>query len=505
MDEIQRQKALRMSILDGAFATVGASLAGGIFLVGFALQVLDANAFQIGILAALPTFANLLQMVGAYLIEQTGQRKKLCLLCVTIGRLVWLGIILLPLAIFDPVGDARVWILVGIIFVASLANALAGVAWLSWMSDVVPDKIRGAYFGKRNMIALACGTVALLAGGRFLTEWSERHGESDPTGYMLLFAFGLAMGLIASFLLFRMGEPPFQPSAEKITLKRFALPFRDANFRSLIIFVSGWIFSIQLAGPFYGVYMIDVLEISFSQITLFITIATIATLLMMQVWGPISDRVGNKPIILFAGWGLIAVPIIWLAAVPGSYVLPLFLGHVVSGAFIAGSSLSQFNMLIKLSPSQGRSVYLAVFAAVTGVIGAVAPMIGGILVGSLENFSFNLGPYTVTNLHFVFLLSSLGQVLVIFLILRVHEEGASRQAMVMMELRNDLDPQKGVAASSDFLIFEFRRTTGVLKQLDEATERLAERSEQRIGRALEKGGRRFGKLGEWLRRFLSKD
>lgn len=65
MDDVQRQQALRISILDGALATAGASLAGGIFLVGFALQVLNANAFQIGILAALPTFANLLQMVGA--------------------------------------------------------------------------------------------------------------------------------------------------------------------------------------------------------------------------------------------------------------------------------------------------------------------------------------------------------------------------------------------------------------------------------------------------------
>lgn len=505
MDEAQRQQALRISILDGAFATASVSLAGGIFLVGFALQILDANAFQVGILAALPTFANLLQMFGAYLIERTGQRKLLCLACVTVGRLAWLGIIFLPLTMFDPLGDSRVWVLVGIILIASLVNALAGVAWLSWMSDVVPDKIRGAYFGKRNMIALACGTVALLAGGRFLTEWGNRFGESDPTGYMLLFGVGLALGLVASFLLFRMGEPPFEPNPEKMTLRKFSLPFQDANFRRLIIFVSGWIFSIQLAGPFYGVYMIDVLEISFSQITIFITIATVATLLMMQVWGPISDRVGNKPIILVAGWGLIVVPFIWLAAVPGSYMFPLFLGHIVSGAFIAGSSLSQFNMLIKLSPSQGRSIYLAVFAAVTGVIGAFAPMIGGVLVGLLEEFRFNLGPYTVTNIHFVFLLSSIGQILVIFLILRVHEEGASKQTMVLMELRNDLDPQKGVAASSDFLIFEFRRTTGILRRMDEATERFAERSEQRVGRALNKGKHRFNKPVEWLRRFLSKD
>ena len=57
---------------------------------------------------------------------------------------------------------------------------------------------------------------------------------------------------------------------------------------------------------------------------------------------------------------------------------------------MAGAGLSQFNILLKLSPQEGRSVYLALFAAITGLIGAAAPIAGGSISKLMENFSFNM-------------------------------------------------------------------------------------------------------------------
>ena len=55
-------RALKLSIMDGFFATIMGSLAGGIFLMGYALKVLKAENYQIGILASLPLFANLIHL-----------------------------------------------------------------------------------------------------------------------------------------------------------------------------------------------------------------------------------------------------------------------------------------------------------------------------------------------------------------------------------------------------------------------------------------------------------
>jgi len=93
-----QNKALNFSIIDGALSAIMGSLAGGIFLMGFALKVLKAEPQQIGFLAALPMFANLIQIFGSYIIEKTGKKRMLCFLCVVASRALWIFIIMLPLS-----------------------------------------------------------------------------------------------------------------------------------------------------------------------------------------------------------------------------------------------------------------------------------------------------------------------------------------------------------------------------------------------------------------------
>ncbi|UCC96119.1 MAG: MFS transporter, partial [Candidatus Omnitrophota bacterium] len=108
--------------------------------------------------------------------------------------------------IFAPMADLRVWVLVAVIGFSSLFGSLSAVAWLAWMSELVPQDIRGSYFGKRNMIASACGMVVVLLGGKFITLWENRFSEANPYGFIILFIAGLAAGLIATWFLSRTPE-----------------------------------------------------------------------------------------------------------------------------------------------------------------------------------------------------------------------------------------------------------------------------------------------------------
>jgi hypothetical protein len=60
-----------MSLYESALSTILMTFVGGAFLTGFAL-IIGASNFQIGLLAALPTFANLSQVFGSYIINKTG-------------------------------------------------------------------------------------------------------------------------------------------------------------------------------------------------------------------------------------------------------------------------------------------------------------------------------------------------------------------------------------------------------------------------------------------------
>jgi len=264
-------------------------------------------------------------------------------------------------------------------------------------------------------------------------------------------------------------------------------------------------FAIQIAAPFYGVFMIENLKINFSTITILGTFATFATLFMMKIWGSISDKLGNKPVIIVSGWFLILVPFLWIIAVPGKYYLPVLLAHVISGAFMAGAALSQFNILIKLSPQENRSVYLALFAAITGIVGATAPIVGGSLSSMLGNFSMTISNYTVSNLHVIFIISAVLQAVTIFFILKVKEPAASTPVAVIMQLRNDLNPQTGIAGTADFMMVELQRTGSILNKIDKITDELADKSERQIGKILDKGEKVIKKPLDRIRDFLKSD
>jgi len=488
MDENTRNKALAYSTIDGALSAVMGSLAGGMFLMGYAIKILKADPAQIGMLAALPMLANLVQIFGSIIIEKTGKKKALCFLSVFMSRILWVLIILLPFAIFAPLADMRIWVLVAVIGASSVFGSIGGVSWLAWMSDLVPDNIRGSYFGKRNMIASAAGMVVILLGGRFITMWEKKFSESDPYGFIILFVAGLISGLLAVAFLLRIPEP--ERTGEKTSafdLKIFLRPLRDSNFLTLTLFVSAWIFGVQIAAPFYGVYMIDILKVDFSSITIFGTFATFATLLMMKIWGPISDKLGNKPVIIVSGLVLVAVPFVWILAVPGAYYVPVMLAHMLTGAFMAGAGLSQFNILIKLSPREGRSVYLALFSAITGIFGAVSPVLGGALSNMMKNVSFSVSGYSVSNLHIIFLISAGIQAATMVFILKVHEQGAATPVAVVLQLGNDLNPQTGVSGAADFVMIEAKKADNILKKIDKYTDDLAGKSEDAVEKIINKG------------------
>lgn len=194
--------------------------------------------------------------------------------------------------------------------------------------------------------------VMVLAGGKFIQYWEVSRGEGDPAGYMLLFGVGLLAGLVAYVFLVRTPDVEVRKkeAKEAVNLKMFLKPLEDRNFRKLLFFVSFWIFAIQFAGPFYGVYMIENLKVDFARIAIFNTAATLATLVMMKVMGGITDRLGNKPAIIVSGMALVGVPYFWIFANPENYLPLLYGAHIIGGAFFASLSLANFNVSIKLSP-----------------------------------------------------------------------------------------------------------------------------------------------------------
>ncbi|MFW6281776.1 MAG: MFS transporter [bacterium] len=401
---------IKNSILEGSFGTIMGTLVGGAFLNGFALA-LGANNFIIGILASLPLLANLIQVIGSYIINKFGDSKKLCIIFLFVHRLFWVFIILLPLVLFNTsLLDFRIWIFILLLGTASIFASLTNITWLTWMADLIPPNLRGRFFAKRNMIAQMAGMIFAVLAGNFIDIWKFNFPDSTTQsyGFAILFAIGTLFGLICIYLLKKMNTLEIKITNTSNFFSQLKLPLLDFNFRFFIIFSIVWGFSVGIAGPFFSVYMIETLSIPFSIISLFGVAAGLSSIFGMRLLGKLTDVFGPKPLYMICGLGASILPFLWIFAYPENYVIIWFI-NIISGFCWAGIGIAASSMIMNLAPSEHNSVYFAVFAAITGLSGALAPIFGGYLGVLFQDITISLGIISISNLRILFLISCISR------------------------------------------------------------------------------------------------
>ncbi len=398
-----KRRDYRNSIIDGMFASVYGTLTGGVFLTGFALY-LGMNNFLIGLLTAIPFMVTLFQLPASYYIRKNGKTKRIAFITAAIARLFWIPIVIA--ALWPGLGaPVKCLLVLMLLFLSSAFSSISYVAWLSWTSDLVPDDIRGSFFGTRNMLCGAAGIAAVLVFGN-LVDFFKEQMDRFPEAIGFTFLIAVVFGLLSAYFLNRVGEPQTPASTGKPTMGEMALPFREVNFRRFLCFSFFWNFSVYFASPFFTLYFLRDLGFSYRFVALLTAACTIASLVGMQAWGWISDRVKNRAIIQFGGWFVVFLPALWTFVRPGDYLLPILL-QLTSGGFWAGVNLCTHNLLLRLSPRESKVWYLSAHNITVGLGAAAAPILAGLFLSLLENGRPNFLPDGLIPMHLVFYASTL--------------------------------------------------------------------------------------------------
>ena len=371
------RRALWLSIWDGIFANLYANLTGGVFLVGYALA-LKASEIQIGLLAAFPLLANIVQPFSTYVIERAGRRRSLALLGGAFARLLWLVVIVGSLYLASR--KTLLYVSLWVVALSQAGTAVNNLAWMSWMADLVGEGIRGRYFGLRNAALGAAALLASLAGGYFLDVWKDGHPRGEMDALRVLFATGVVCGIISLLIQTRIYEPPLREGDNTLRFRhRMLLPLRDRNFRRFLTFTVAWNFAVYFTAPFFAVYMLKTLRLSYTAVTTYAVLSSVADLASAQLWGHLSDRETNKPILTLTSFFAALIPYGWLFTTRESHYL-LVLLHLAGGLFWAGIRLCTGNLVLKISPPSCRSIYFSTFNAVAGLMAVIAPILGGFVL-----------------------------------------------------------------------------------------------------------------------------
>jgi len=453
--EFHSRNDLKNSIYDGLFANVFATLTGGVFLTGFALYLGMSDA-MIGMLGSIPFLVTAFQLPASYFLGKNGGRKIVTCWGAAIGRFTWIPILIVAVIPYFSAQSKSLFIL-GLFFISHCCISISYVSWLSWISDLVPDSTRGKFFGSRNMICGIAGLLALIIFGNVL-DFLKRHlSVGLPLGFGITFMAAVIFGMLSLYFLGRISEPRIGKPADAVSFGKFInLPFREKNFRNFLIFRFCWSFSVYFASPFFTLYFLRYLKFSFGFVAVLNTVSACADLIGMQVWGRISDKVKNRPIIRFASWVAVFLPLAWVTVAPGAYVIPILL-HLISGGFWAGINLSMNNLLLRISPRENKAIFLSIFNILAGLGAALGPILSGLALKFMADLDLRLLGRELAPLQLVFLTSTLLRLFSIQLFKRVHEPEEATVGELVRVLRSVRGMD--VASGFNYLLHPFIEIT----------------------------------------------
>lgn len=399
LTEEQVRRSLRLMVAEGIASGSMFSLGSGGFLAAYALA-LGASNFQIGLLASLPFVTQVFQVMGVALIERFRVRKAFHWSFWLIAQLMWFPIALVPFAVGTP-GNLAVTLVILFLGVRGVFASIAGIAWNSWMRDLVPRPRLGSYYGLRQALITMTTAAVGLAGALFIDAWQRgATPDRDVLGFSyLLLAGALTLGLLSPVFIALSSEPqlPSMDIRERTPIFRaLREPWQDNNFKQVIRFLVIWSFASNLAIPFFAVYMLTRLDMSLTSVIGLTILSQVTNVLFVRVWGPLADRFGSKTVLSLSASLYLLVIMGWpFTTLPAAHALtgPLLVAlHVFAGVAAGGVTLSMGTLGLKLSPDGHATSYLAMASMATHLGTGLGPLVGGLFADffAVRSFAINL-------------------------------------------------------------------------------------------------------------------
>ena len=341
----------------------------------------------LGLIAAFGVFAAgfFMRPIGAILFGYIGDtygRKLALTLSILTMAIPTACIGLLPgynqIGIWAPVVLTIVRLLQGL----SLGGAFSGS--IAFVLEHSPTEKRGL-IGSTTMMSM---NIGILAGTAVATlfAWMMPEEAFVSWGWRIPFIMGLAVGLVGLYIRNNLHESPQYEEAKSAGTIAKA-PVRELLTTYFQPMMYGIIIYITVTIPFYTLviflktYMTNFLGHSFAEASLISTIALILCTIVLPISGHISDKIGRKPVLMFACFGFIflSYPAFYLMCQPG-FVVPL-LGQCIFGTLVGFYMGPVPAVLAELYPTSIRYTGIGLSYNISAaVLGGTVPAIATELI-----------------------------------------------------------------------------------------------------------------------------
>lgn len=349
-----------LGVTNGVLFNLAEALIGGTTVLPLFISQLTASKVLIGLSGTMGNAGWLLpQLVVANLVQHL-KRKMPIYIWSGVVRIICIWAIALTVAFLVGSRASLFLVLFFILYsVYTLAAGVAGLPFMDIVAKAVPSTRRGTFFGAR----LFFGGIASALAGLFVRNVLAT--RSFPDDYTILFLTASAVITVAIISFCLVSEPEVISRERRMPFRKFLLkgPFLLKNVRSYrwMLIVRAMLGVWGMALPFYIIFARERLGFEISSVGIFLSIQMLGMVISNVLWGTLSDRVGNKIVLVLVSAVAVMSPLVTLLS---NVYLPLqgmfgfgivffFIGFTLSGI-----SLGYANYMLDVSPEAERPTYL---------------------------------------------------------------------------------------------------------------------------------------------------
>lgn len=388
------------------------------FMDGFGLRyvgpyalAVGANNTQMGLLSSLPGLIGNLSQLFTIKAMRRWTRKKIIFSGVLLQAIMWLFLIGagIPFFIYGIKNDFSPNAVIIIYTILALVGAFAGPAWSSMMRDLVP-KNRGEYFGNRNRIAGLVALICMFVAGFILDYFKQTH---IFIGFAIMFFIAFIGRFISAMTFRKHYDPKFCVDDKKyFTIWDFIKKMRQNNFGRFVMYFSLLSFACAIASPFFVVLYFKDLNFTYTQYMITAVANSVASLLLMPLWGKFADKYGNLKVMKINGFLIPLLPLFYIFTLfihsQTLMVLFIVLLEVYSGVIWAGFNLAAGNFIYDAVSKERLAICSSYFNIINGFCALIGALIGGYLS------SHNVSLLGLTPLLSLFIISGIVRFIIYF-------------------------------------------------------------------------------------------
>jgi MFS family permease len=372
------RRSLVYSIYDGVAFSIMFGMSDS-FFQALGIQ-LGASSVVLGLVKALPVaLGSVSQLFSGQLAARFKSRRRFISLFAFLHALMFI-----PIFLSWFLGAWRVAALLLFVVLANVFFMLPIPLWSSWMGDLMDERTRGAYLGRRSSISNVMTFPSMLAAGFILQSLTA--AERPFLGFAIIFSVAFVARSFSAWFLSRKYDPPYDYEARKaIDFAKFLANARKTNIGPFVLYMALLNFALSMVASYVDPFLLKSVKLDYLPWTALSATMLAVKFFFMPLWGKACDRYGTRKVLVVSSALIGAVPLLWW----WGYLLPAgFAIQALAGFGWAGFEISSFNYLFDNTTPDDRVSTVSVYSMSNGLMTLAGSLTAGALVDWARTWPF---------------------------------------------------------------------------------------------------------------------